>query len=64
MVRTYDHHDFDPVSLLEAKGTQRISVCLPARNEQATVGAIVGRLREARVPPGPRVGEGVVVVVS
>jgi glucosyl-3-phosphoglycerate synthase len=57
MVRTYDHHDFDPVSLLEAKGTQRISVCLPARNEQATVGAIVGRLREALVHRVPLVDE-------
>src|SRR5688500_5048157 len=57
MVRTYDHHDFDSVSLLEAKGTQRISVCLPARNEQATVGVIVGRLREALVHRVPLVDE-------
>ena len=57
MVRTYDHHDFDPVLLLEAKGTQRISVCLPARNEQSTVGGIVGRLREALVQRVPLVDE-------
>lgn len=49
MVRTYDHHDFDPGKLLEAKGSQRISVCLPARNEQATVGLVVGRICDALV---------------
>jgi glucosyl-3-phosphoglycerate synthase len=49
MVRTYDHHDFDPAKLAEAKGSQRISVCLPARNEQATVGTIVSRIRESLV---------------
>ena len=49
MVRTYDHHDFDPGKLLEAKESQRISVCLPARNEQSTVGLIVGRIADALV---------------
>jgi glucosyl-3-phosphoglycerate synthase len=61
MVRTFDHHDFDPVTLLEAKGNQRISVCLPARNEQATVGAIVGRLRETLVTRVPLVDEVIVM---
>ncbi len=32
-------------SLMAAKGTQRISVCLPARNEEATVAAIVTIIR-------------------
>ena len=49
MVRTYDHHDFDVGKLLEAKGSQRISVCLPARNERSTVGLIVGRIADALV---------------
>jgi len=61
MVRTYDHHDFDPTTLLEAKGNQRISVCLPARNEHATVGTIVGRLREALVTRVPLVDEVIVM---
>jgi glucosyl-3-phosphoglycerate synthase len=61
MVRTHDHHDFDPVSLLEAKGTQRISVCLPARNEQSTVGTIVGRLRESLVDRVPLIDEVLVI---
>jgi glucosyl-3-phosphoglycerate synthase len=57
MVRTFDHHDFDPVTLLEAKGSQRISVCLPARNEKSTVGMIIGRLQEALVHRVPLVDE-------
>jgi glucosyl-3-phosphoglycerate synthase len=57
MVRTYDHHDFDPAQLVAAKGSQRISVCLPARNEQATVGAIVGRIRDSLVQRVPLVDE-------
>jgi glucosyl-3-phosphoglycerate synthase len=57
MVRTYDHHDFDLAKLAEAKGSQRISVCLPARNEQATVGAIVGRIRDTLVRRVPLVDE-------
>ena len=61
MVRTFDHHDFDHATLLEAKGTQRVSVCLPARNEQATVGAIVGRLHDALVQRVPLVDEIIVM---
>jgi len=57
MVRTFDHHDFDPAMLLEVKGTQRITVCLPARNEQATVGTIVTRLYDALVHRVPLIDE-------
>jgi glucosyl-3-phosphoglycerate synthase len=57
MVRTYDHHDFDLAKLAEVKGSQRISVCLPARNEQATVGAIVGRIHDTLVHRVPLVDE-------
>jgi glucosyl-3-phosphoglycerate synthase len=49
MVRIHDHHDFDPAQLAQAKERQRISVCLPARNEQATVGTIVARIRDSLV---------------
>jgi glucosyl-3-phosphoglycerate synthase len=37
----YPNDLFDPVSLAEWKGDRRISVCMPARNEAATVGSIV-----------------------
>jgi glucosyl-3-phosphoglycerate synthase len=37
----YDHAVFDPAELAGAKGLRRISVCIPARNEAATVGPIV-----------------------
>jgi glucosyl-3-phosphoglycerate synthase len=43
---TYDHGDFDLAALLAAKGDLVVSVCLPARDEEATVGAIVATLVE------------------
>lgn len=45
-VRTLHHSRYDPAALAEAKGDQRVSVCLPARDEEATVGAIVSAIRE------------------
>jgi glucosyl-3-phosphoglycerate synthase len=42
--RTFHHSDF-PLELLAArKDGRRVSVCMPARNEEATVGSIVGTL--------------------
>jgi len=37
----YPDGHFEPASLAESKGGRRISVCIPARNEAATVGPIV-----------------------
>ncbi len=37
----------DVARLTAAKGTSRVTVCLPARNEAATVGAIVSCVRDA-----------------
>jgi glucosyl-3-phosphoglycerate synthase len=37
----FDWREFPPDLLSEAKGDRRVSVCLPAWNEEATVGAIV-----------------------
>ena len=37
----YGHGAFDPGLLVASKGLRRISVCIPARNEAATVGQIV-----------------------
>jgi glucosyl-3-phosphoglycerate synthase len=47
---------FDPVALVAAKGGHRISVCIPARNEAATVGPIVETVVEALTVAGGGVG--------
>jgi len=54
---------FDPVALVDARRrtSSTISVCLPARNEGATVGAQVAIIREALVESVPLVDEIVVV---
>ncbi len=39
--RTYHHGDFPVESVLSAKGKQRVSVCIPARDEGSTVGSVV-----------------------
>lgn len=44
MLRTHHHQEFEPRALAERKAGQRISVCLPARNEEPTVGAIVAAI--------------------
>jgi glucosyl-3-phosphoglycerate synthase len=46
MIRSFAATEFDPASLAAAKGDQRISVCLPARDEEATVGGVVHAVRE------------------
>jgi glucosyl-3-phosphoglycerate synthase len=43
--RTYRADSWHPGELLAAKGTQRIAVVLPARNEEATIGQIVTTIR-------------------
>jgi glucosyl-3-phosphoglycerate synthase len=40
-VARFDHRDLPLDTLLAAKRAQRISLCIPARNEEATIGAIV-----------------------
>jgi glucosyl-3-phosphoglycerate synthase len=47
--RCYPHSRFDAATLAEAKGTRRISVCIPARNEATTVGAIVATIVDALI---------------
>lgn len=62
--RTFHHRQFaDAAALLDAKraaGTT-VSVCLPTRNEAATVGKVVRVLREALVDRVPLVDELVVM---
>lgn len=49
--RTYRHGDFDPTALVDDKERhgQVVSVCLPARDEAATVGPMVEAIRRALV---------------
>jgi len=58
---TFHHGDFGAADLLEAKAGRTISVCLPARDEEATVGAIVSTLRRQLVERIPLVDEVLVV---
>jgi glucosyl-3-phosphoglycerate synthase len=44
--RRFQHSDFDGAALAAAKAGRVISVCLPARDEEKTVGAIVRSVRE------------------
>jgi hypothetical protein len=53
--------DWDRHQLMDAKGAATVSVVLPARNEAATVGAIVERLRRDLMLSLPLVDEIVVV---
>jgi glucosyl-3-phosphoglycerate synthase len=61
MIRTFHHAEFDPPRLADAKRGQRVSVCLPARNEQETVGPIVELIRTRLVESTGLVDEIIVV---
>jgi glucosyl-3-phosphoglycerate synthase len=43
------HHDYDAAALAAVKGHTRVSVCIPAKDEAATIGRIVGVLRDELV---------------
>jgi glucosyl-3-phosphoglycerate synthase len=62
--RLFDHHEFDAVSLAAAKDGHRVSVCLPARNEEGTVGAVVAEVRArcTAAGGGPDLVDEIVVV--
>jgi glucosyl-3-phosphoglycerate synthase len=45
ILRTFHHAQFDARALVDAKAGRTVSVCLPARNEAATVGHIVSGIR-------------------
>ncbi|MEZ0073147.1 glucosyl-3-phosphoglycerate synthase [Planotetraspora sp. GP83] len=59
--RTSSAGDWPIAALLAAKGATTISVVLPARNEAATVGEIVGAIREDLVEAVPLVDELIVI---
>jgi glucosyl-3-phosphoglycerate synthase len=44
ILRTYQYGEFDAVALAAAKQGRTVSVCLPARNEESTVGEIVASI--------------------
>jgi glucosyl-3-phosphoglycerate synthase len=50
--RRYRHGEFDISHLSATKGGRLISVCIPARNEVATVGAVVGPIVAELTRPG------------
>ena len=45
--RHFHHRDFRPEDLAARKGAQTISVCVPAKDEAETIGAIVSSIRVA-----------------
>ena len=57
------HDDFDPADLAEAKAAAglTVSVCLPARDEEATVGHIVATVRRTLMEAVPLVDEVLVI---
>lgn len=61
VIRTFHHAEFTAEALVAAKGGQRVSVCIPARDEEATVGLIVARIRKDLVESVPLVDEVVVI---
>lgn len=60
-MRTHHWSDWSLESLVELKGATTVSLVVPARNEAATVGAVVSRLREALVETVALVDEVVVI---
>jgi glucosyl-3-phosphoglycerate synthase len=61
VIRSFHHRDFPMARLLEAKRGRRISVCLPARDEEATVGEVVAAISAALMVDAALVDELVVV---
>jgi glucosyl-3-phosphoglycerate synthase len=59
--RTISAPRWPPYRLLQAKGETVVSVVIPARNEEATVGAIVTAIRSAFIRSIPLVDEVIVV---
>lgn len=60
-IRTFHHRDFGAAALLDRKGDHTVSVCLPARNEEATIGPIVAALHRSLVVEVPLLDELVVI---
>lgn len=61
MLRSYDFRDFPASRVAAAKRDRRISVCLPARDEESTVGDTVRVIRRELMERDPIVDELVVI---
>ncbi len=61
MLRTFRAGEFDPARLVAEKAGRLISVCLPARDEQDTVGLIVDSIRGTLMERWPLVDELLVI---
>lgn len=59
--RTHHWQDWSLERLIEAKGSTTVSLVVPARNEAATVGDVVGRVREALMDTAHLLDEIVVI---
>ena len=59
--RTSSSTDWTPAELLERKGSTRVSVVIPARNEQDTVADVVTQIRRALMDEIPLVDELIVI---
>ncbi len=60
-LRRASHDAFDPAGLVRSKGDRTVAVCIPARDEAATVGEVVRTVHEELVRRVPLVDELVVV---
>jgi glucosyl-3-phosphoglycerate synthase len=60
-IRTLDHNHTTAAELVRAKKGRRVTVCLPARNEESTVGSIVRTLRRELSQQAPLIDEVLVV---
>ncbi|GHJ58712.1 glucosyl-3-phosphoglycerate synthase [Nocardioides sp. OK12] len=61
MIATHRWDDWSLADLLEAKGEHRVSLVVPARNEEGTVGEVVARTRDALMETVALVDELVVI---
>ena len=60
-ILTHRHSDFVASDLVSAKAGARVTVCIPARDEERTIGAIVSAVRSDLVEALPLVDEVIVV---
>ncbi len=60
-MRLHDSATFPVARLVEAKGSTRVTVALPAKDEAPTIGAIIEAIRSELVGPGGLVDELIVI---
>lgn len=60
-IATFDYRDFSAQELAASRGGLRVTVCIPARDEEGTVGRVVGAVQDGLVDRVGLVDEVVVV---